>query len=312
MGGVLGGFLPIWVLTGIGFASARGGVLGRGAEQALGRFAFHLAMPAVLFTTLIDTDPSRLANAGVLAFVASTAVVCVAGYLLHWKLFRTPHDQRVLGGMASGYVNAGNLGIPIAIGVLGDSSFIAAVLLFQPLVMMPIVLGALEAGAGGRVLRTLALLPVRNPVIGASVLAVAVAATGWDPPQMLLSPIAALGAAGVPTALVGLGMSLAGRRHADDLATGDPVERPAEPRAALWTAVALKLLAHPLLALAFCVLLDVEGDLRRAAIVCAALPTAQNVHVVATRYLPGTSTTRNTVLVTTALSMLTLTAAALL
>jgi len=301
--GVLGGFVPIWVLTAIGFVAARTGVLGDRAESVLGRFAFYLAMPAVLFTTLLDSDPGALANRGVLAFVIATFVVGAIGLLLHAKVFRRELPDRALAAVAGAYVNSGNLGIPVAVGVLGDSSFLAAVLLFQPVVLMPAVLAAVEVGSGrrGGTARTLLTLPVRNPIILASLLGVALSAVGRRPPQLVMDPIEALGSAGVPTALVVLGMSLNAMRAPDR-----------EARAGVCAVVGLKLLLHPVVTFLACLALGVTGPLRLAAVLCAALPTAQNVYVLAAQYRPDARLPRDVVLVSTALSMVTLSVVAVL
>ncbi|MEV0677560.1 AEC family transporter [Actinosynnema sp. NPDC050436] len=303
MAGVLGGFVPIWVLTAIGFLAARTNVLGERGEAVLGRFAFYLAMPAVLFTTLVGSDPAALANRGVLAFVIATFVVGTIGLVLFGRVFRRSLPDRALGAMAGAYVNSGNLGIPVAVGVLGDSSFMVAVVLFQPVVVMPIVLAAVELGSGQRsgALRTLATLPVRNPVILGSLLGVVVAASGWQVPALVLDPVKALGAAGVPTALVVLGMSLTALRAPDR-----------RDRAQVGAAVALKLLLHPLVTFLACLALGVDGPLRLAAVVCAALPTAQNVYVLAREYRPDARLPGDAVLLSTALSMVTLSLATVL
>jgi predicted permease len=301
---VLTAFLPIWVLTLVGYVASRTDVLGDRAETVLGRFAFYLAMPAVLFTTLLNTAPSKIANKGMLAFAISTVVVGLIGLALGRWVFQRRLGDRAIGAMAAGYVNSGNLGIPVAVGVLGDSSFIVGVLLFQVTVVMPLVLVAVEVDAGkrGGTLRTVAMLPLRNPIIAASLAGVLIGATGWQPPRLVLQPLEALGSAGVPTALVVLGMSLHAKR--EPISAGD--------RAELGVTVALKLLAQPLVAFGACLLLGVSGPLLLAAVVCSALPTAQNVYVLAKQYLPDSRLPRDAILVSTLLSMGTLSLAAFL
>lgn len=117
--------------------------------------------------------------------------------------------------MASGYVNSANLGIPVAVHVLGDASFVAQVILFQVLFVSPVVLTLLDSGTqgGGAAtggLRRMLTMPVRNPVILASLLGVAVSAAGWQPPAVVTHSCDVLGAAAVPTALITLGLSLCG------------------------------------------------------------------------------------------------------
>lgn len=307
MSSVLAGFAPIWVLTAIGYLAARSGVLGERADVVLGRFAFYVAIPAVLFTTLTSSPVSRLANRGVLVFGAGTVVVGALALVVSRWVFRRRLADRAIFAMAASYVNSANLGIPVAVQVLGDSSFIVAVVLFQVLLVTPLILGAIEAdrnGGAGR-WRALLLLPVRNPVIAASALGVLVGTLGWRLPDVLSQPIRTLGAAGVPTALVVLGMSLhtgAGRPGAERL----------QRRAELVLAVLLKTLGQPAVTYLAGRALGVSGHVLLAAVACAALPTAQNAFVFANQYELDDRLPRNAVLVSTVVSMVTISAVLLL
>jgi predicted permease len=304
MTGVLPAFAPIWVLTGLGYLLSRFSVLGESADQVLTRLAFNVAMPAVLFSTLIDTPLSALVNNGLIPFGVGTAVVGVAGYVLSWSVFRRRLGERVVTGMAACYVNAGNLGIPVAIQVLGSSSFIVTVLLVQSLFMMPLMLGLLESdvprGDGSR-WRALLMLPVRNPVIAASILGVLVGTSGLRPPDVILQPIHTLGNAGVATALLVLGMSLNARKPDGPGAATGPDRR--------WetaATVTLKAAVQPAVALGLGLLLGLPRHLLLAAVVCSALPTAQNIFVATSRYAIDTRFTRNCVLISTVVSMVSL------
>ena len=50
----------------------------------------------------------------------------------------------MIGTLCSAYVNAGNLGLPIAAYVLGDAALIAPMLLMQLLVLQPVALAVLD------------------------------------------------------------------------------------------------------------------------------------------------------------------------
>ena len=77
-----------------------------------------------------------------------SAVLCGLLYAgLAWWRWRTRPAELATGALASSYVNAGNLGVPIAVYVLGDASYVAPVLLFQVLVLAPVGLTVL---AGSR------------------------------------------------------------------------------------------------------------------------------------------------------------------
>ncbi|MEV4612616.1 AEC family transporter [Kitasatospora sp. NPDC049258] len=295
---LLSGFTPIWVLTAVGYLVARAGLLGPQAEAVLGRFVFHVAMPAALFTMLAKARLDSFANTAMLAFAAGTALATGLGVLAARRLFdRRPADQAI-SGMAAGYVNSANLGIPVALQVLGDASFVAQILLFQVLLVTPVILALLDAGTerGARRGRLL-MLPLRNPIILASALGALLSATGWTLPPTLARPGELLGAAAVPTALVTLGMSLHGRR---DRAT-------AGRRAEVGVTVLLKTLVQPLAALAVgALLLHLPRPQLLAVVLCSALPTAQNAFVYAREYGLSTALARDSVLSSTLVSMATL------
>jgi predicted permease len=225
--------------------------------------------------------------------------------------------------MAAGYVNAANLGIPVAVQVLGNASFLAFVLLLQTLIVTPIILGTLDlatrADGDGR-WRRLLTLPLRSPVLLACALGVSLGAAGVRLPGLLDSIVALLGAAAVPTALVALGLSLVGgeqggRRPERGLRRPSPpiwrgsagAHRPRQVAAS----VALKVLVQP--GFTFVVgrfLFGLHGADLLAVVICAGLPTAQNTFVFARAYDVDGRFLRDCIVASTALSMVTLTLAA--
>jgi malonate transporter and related proteins len=297
--GVLPAFVPIWALTGLGYLLSRFSLLGRGADEVLTKFAFTVAMPAVLFSTLLDTPLSALLNRGVLAFGAGTLAAAVIGFAVSRWVFRRKTAEWAVSGMASCYANAGNLGIPVAMQVLGNSTFIVVVLLLQTLVMMPSMLALLETDArdpDASRWKTLALLPVRTPVIAASMLGVLLGSSGLRLPSLLLQPVHLLASAGVGVALLALGMSLNSRGEAQVDASG-------RRRWEIATVVGLKLFAQPAITLGVGLLLGLPHPLLLAAVVCAALPTAQNVFIATSQYAVDSRFVRDCVLVSTLIAM---------
>ncbi|BFV60868.1 AEC family transporter [Kitasatospora sp. CMC57] len=303
---LLSSFVPIWALTAVGYLAGRTGLLGEQAEAVLGRFVFHVAMPAALFTMLAGAPLGSFANTSMLAFAVGTLAASLLGWAAaRWLFDRKPAD-RAISLMAAGYVNSANLGIPVAVQVLGDASFIGSVLLFQVLLVTPVILTALDATTGGgrdggrpdRRLGRLLRMPLRNPVILASALGATCSALGWQLPTALGHSCVLLGGAGVPTALITLGLSLHGR----------PPTTGSSPRAELAVTVLTKNLIQPLVALAVGALLQLSGRQLLAVVLCSALPTAQNVFVYAREYGLSTALPRNSVLCSTLLSMVTLSA----
>ncbi|MFF9347373.1 AEC family transporter [Streptomyces sp. NPDC014734] len=150
MHALLPAFTPIWMLTAVGYAAGRGGLLGARAADVLGRFVFHVAMPAALFTMVSGTHLGAFANASMVAFATGTALTCGLGFLAAGRLFGRGTADRTIGAMASGYVNSANLGIPVAVQVLGDASFVAQIILFQVLLVAPVILTSLDAATRAR------------------------------------------------------------------------------------------------------------------------------------------------------------------
>ncbi|SOB80017.1 AEC family transporter [Streptomyces sp. 1331.2] len=292
---LLSAFAPIWAITGVGYVVGRTRLLGPHAETVLNRFVFHVAMPAALFLMIARTPLDRFANPSMLAFAAGTAVAIGLGLLAGKLVFGRKPGELAIGAMASGYVNSANLGIPVTMQVVGDASFVAPVVLFQILLVTPAVLAVLDGGAAGR--RALLTLPVRNPILLAAAVGAAVSAAGLHLPAELNRSCELLGGAGVPTALIALGMSLHNRPPADGRSR----------RAEVGLIVAVKTLLQPLVALAVAgPLLHLSEHQLLTVVLFSALPTAQNVYTYAREYGQGTVLARDAVLWSTLVSMATL------
>ncbi|NIH83567.1 AEC family transporter [Amycolatopsis granulosa] len=297
-GGVLPAFAPIWALTGLGYLLGRFRVLGERAEEVLTRYVFAVAMPAVLFSTMLDTPLTALANPGAIAFLAGTVVVGGIGFTLGRWVFRRKPAEWAVTGMASCYTNAANLGIPVTMQLFGSSAFTVVLILLQTLVLMPSLLALLESDAhtpGRSRWRALVALPVRTPVIAASLLGVLFRASGLHLPALAAQPLHLIAGAGVGTALVVLGMSLTSGGRAP-LGGGTR-------RTELATVVALKLVAQPAITLGAGLLLGVPHPALAVAVVCAGLPTAQNVFIATSQYALDSRFVRDCVLVSTLLAM---------
>ncbi|MEX5717960.1 AEC family transporter [Geodermatophilus maliterrae] len=295
MNGVMGGFAALTAVIAVGWLVGRSGTLGEGAGAVLSKLSYVVATPALLLLTLADADPGVLVSPALVA-TAGSAVLCALLFaaLARWR-WRLRPAELTAGGLAASYVNAGNLGVPISVYVLGDASFVAPVLLFQVLVLAPLGLAVL-AGSRTRARSRWRVLaqPLTTPVVIGCGLGVLLAATGVRLPAVVLEPIELTAGLAVPAALLAYGMSLHG------------APRPASGEAAgrVWLAVALKTLAQPALAHALGRwVASLDGVALLAVTVTSALPTAQNVFVYASTYDRGTLLVRDVVLLSTVLSV---------
>src|SRR4029453_13190740 len=103
----------------------------------LTRVAFYVASPALMITVLGSTDVDRLLSANLIASLGSVAVSAPIAVLVARLLWRREAGDTVIAAFCSAYVNAGNLGLPIAAYALGDAALIAPMLLVQLLVLQP-------------------------------------------------------------------------------------------------------------------------------------------------------------------------------
>ncbi|MDO8393065.1 MAG: AEC family transporter [Dietzia sp.] len=308
MAGVLNGFAVIVAVVALGWLLARSRVLGSDARLVLNRLVFFVATPALLFDALARTTLDQVFT-GVFVVSAGSAILIAVAYVLIARLWlRRPAADLVVGALSAGYVNSANLGIPIALYVLGDLGFVMPLLLFQVVVLQPIAIAVLERAArsagtegtegsedtagdrGGGALGSI-VQAVRTPIVLAALAGVVVAALPWTPPDKILEPVHLVGQISVPGALLVFGMSLYGVKV---------LEAGASPRREIALASVLKLVAHPLLAYAIGRgLMGMQGHELLTVVVAAALPTAQNVLVVATRYGHGMLLARDSAVLTT-------------
>lgn len=290
MEGVLTGFVTIGALIAVGALLAHLGVVDLAAGRLLATTAFYVASPALLMLTIAESDPAVLFKLP----LAATAAAALAAMVLYAAparlLWRHDAGSVVIGGFTAGYVNSANLGIPLATYVLGDAALVAPVLLLQLLVFQPLGLAILDAQAAGlrpSIGRSLGSA-LTNPLTVGTLLGLILAVTDWRLPELVESPIRVLSGLAIPAILMAYGVAL---RLGPGVASSGR-------RELVWAAT-IKLVIHPVLAYAAGRLLGLEGHLLFAVVVIAALPTAQNIFILATHYDRATVLARDTILVTT-------------
>ena len=284
--------MTIGVVVGVGYLLARTTLLPESAPVVLSRLVFFVATPALLLKTLAGASIHSVLSSA-LAVTAIATTVAVGIFILLARLWwKRDVGTVVIGALGSSYVNAGNLGIPLAVYVFKDASFVAPVMLYQLLVLAPISFVVLDVVESGRrpSFRRVIMQPIRNPVIIASVLGIAFAATGTAIPELIYAPLNLIAGMAVPAALIAFGISL----------RGAPLPGRGGRAADLALATVLKVVVMPLVAFAVAHwVFGLDGVPLLAATMCAALPTAQNVFVFAVRYRTSVPLARDLVSTTT-------------
>ena len=308
MHAVLSVLLPIFGLILAGYICGRNRWLGPGATDSLNRFVVRLALPAELFQSMAQVTRAQVDHPGfIAAYTAGMLATFAAGFAGDWQ---RPADGRhrlsgaAIEGLAAGYANTAFIGIPLCLGVFGQAGLppvvLATLLTVCALFALAIALVEFDLQSGQGIARTLlraALAMLRNPLVAAPLLGVAVNLSGIGLGASALRFTSLLGDAASPCALVTIGLFLA-----------ETAGRPA-PGLAVGRLVALKLLLHPALTalLAFGVF-RMPLVWAQAAVLIAALPIGTGPFMLARLYGREADIASRATLISTILSLATVSA----
>jgi predicted permease len=208
---------PVFTLIALGYIAARTKFLSESVHTGLAEFAFRMAIPALMFRTVATSQPG---DTGALplwfAYFGTVAIIWVIATFATARVLGRPDTDAPAIAMASTYGNTVMIGIPILLALWGDRAAtpIALILsLTSPIMWLTASLhqasaeGAKNATLSGTVQAALRDLS-KNPLIIAILCAGLWRLFGWTIPPIVDRPLALLGQAGIPCALIGLGASL--------------------------------------------------------------------------------------------------------
>ncbi|SED56101.1 AEC family transporter [Ruania alba] len=301
MSAVLSALATMAVIAFAGWVLATFRVLGEGAQQVLARLVFALATPSLLITTIGEADLALLLTRTAATTWLSTLTVAAAAVVIFGVLLRRGRGQATVASLAASYVNAGNIGIPVAIYVLADALAVVPTMLMQLLVLAPVAYAVLDTAGASR--RELLLRPLRSPLTIGALIGLALAVVPWTPPDAVLQPLRLVGTTAAPLALLTLGMSFAPTRRTEAPSTGPADLRPRGHWVDVTIVATLRAVVHPALTFAVAHGLGVDEEHMLGVVLMAALPTAQNVLVYALQFNWGLRIARDAQVITTALSI---------
>jgi malate permease and related proteins len=191
--------LPVLLVAGIGFTWAR---LGRRFDSIfLTDIVTNIGTPCLVAHALmtLDISPTSLAEMGVAVLTA------VAGFLLLGfvvlKVLKLSINSYL---PALTFPNTGNMGLPLALFAFGQEGLALAVVYFSCTVTLQFTLG-ISLSAGNLSLSRI----IRTPAIYAVLISVVVILLGIELPDWIENTIGLLGDLTIPMMLLTLGVSLA-------------------------------------------------------------------------------------------------------
>lgn len=289
--------LPVFAIIVTGWLAGALGYLSRSLADALVHFAYNVAMPALLVVTIAQEPARNLLEWRFLLAFGGGSLLCFA---LVFLAVRTGGKRDLasgtIHGMAAAMTNTGFVALPILHAIYGQPAVLPAAVatVFVAAVMFPITVILLERDAHGPVHSAgLAKQILLNPMVLSTLIGLAWAITGLPIPAPVAAYLNMIAAALTPCALfaIGLGLSVEGLRS---------------NLKASFALSAVKLVVMPLIVYGLCVITGLNALYTVAAVVCAAVPTAKTVYVLAHEYKVEEKLVAATVSVTTMLSVATL------
>ncbi len=290
---------PLFILVFVGYGVMKFAGWPKSMSDALSRFVFTLALPALLFhlmsdlSTLPPVDPLLL-----LAFFGSCLLVFVLGRLLAWKVFRLDGASGSVFAMGGIFSNNVMLGIPLTKTLLGDAALpsVALILVFNALILWTLITCSVEWSRHRHlsvgVLKKITIDVLKNPVVASIMVGTLWGLTGWKLPAVVDSTLLLVASAAAPMALIALGMGLA------EYGMGHDWRIPA-------CIVVLKLIVHPLLALSLSYWLNLPPVATLAVVLMASISVGANVYLMARQFETMEGPVAASLVASTALAALT-------
>lgn len=297
----------VFGVIGVGWLSARLGLLKEGTAGGLADFVFIVAIPVLLFKTLAEADFTGLSPWGIwTAYFGGAAVAWIVGHLVVRHIFGRDARAGVIAGISSAFANTVLVGIPLVATIYGEPGMarLLIVLSIHLPVMMLVALvlnaraaridGAVSELEAGPAVRTFLMGLVRHPIIIGILSGGLWRLTGLPlagAPGDIIRMIA--GAAG-PVALFASGLELARYGLMRNAPQGGSI-------------ALVKLVAMPAAVMGLALLLGLDPLTVAVLTLVAACPTGVNAFLVAQRFGVGEAIAINAMTMSTLAGIVTIT-----
>jgi malonate transporter and related proteins len=293
--------LPVFAVIVTGWLAGWLGYISRSLADGLVHFAYNIAMPALLFITIAQEPARNLLEWRFLMAFGGGSVLCFALVFLAVRIvWGRGLASSTIQGMAAAMTNTGFVALPILHSIYGQPAvlpaaiatvFVAAVMFPASVILLESERGSPQGSSGRSVVLTKQI--ALNPMVLSTLLGLAWAIAGWPVPAPVAAYLNIFAAALTPCALFAIGLGLS-------------VEAVRSKLAASLALTVVKLVIMPLVVYGLCVVSGLNPLYTIAAVVCAAVPTAKTVFILAGEYKVEEDLVTATVSITTLLSVVTL------
>lgn len=292
---ILGVTLPFFALILLGYVAARRDWVPTTAVPAFNGFLLYFAVPAMLFRFASNTPFEQLVNA---RFFIAWGLAGVAVVLIVTAIARRFTDLRNAAflGLAGAVANAGFIGVPMLVSLLGEGAaapvilaIVADLVIVSTCGLMLVEMGGISSQGRRERIQDAALRIALNPFLIAMLLGALFSRMQWSLPLPGAGIVKLLADAAGPCALFAIGVSL--------VRPDAPLRSPI-----LALPIAAKLLLHPAVAWLAMRAFGIDPFSAMVAVLAAALPSAGWVFIFAVRYDADAGRVSAAILLTTALA----------
>jgi predicted permease len=294
----------VFGLVALGYLAGATGYIRTETGDALSEFAVGVAMPLLLFRTMLGADFHGSAPwAFWAAYFSAAAAAWTAGHLTTTRIFGRDSEVGVVGGAGAAFSNLVLLGIPFTQRVYGEEGFAVLSLLLAvhlpAMIMASIILFHVFGQRSGRqplspfrILRDFTLRMLKNPLVAGILLGLFWRLAGLPLPGLANRLIEALSGVAGPVALFAMGLGL--RKFG--------ISGNARQALAL---SAIKLFLLPAAALGTALLFDLPPLTAKVAIAAASLPSGVNSYLIAVQFGVGQALASNLLIIATSCAVAT-------
>ena len=274
---------PLFLLAFLGYALVRWFGWPKEVSDALTKFVFAVAIPAVLFRLM--SDFSRLPPVDVrllIAYFGGCLLVFLVARVIASRVFGMDGVEQSVFGVGGIFANNLLLGLPLATILLGEAALpvVSMVLVFNSLLLWILVTVSVEWARTRHVSLRGFAVTVRNvamnPVVASILIGTLWGWLGLPVPSMADRTLELIGQAAIPLSLIALGMGLGEFGVTEGWRESTAISF-------------VKLVLHPLAVWSLAYPLRLPPLETRAVVLLASLPVGANVYLMAREFnsLPG-------------------------
>jgi predicted permease len=295
---------PVFAIIAAGFLAGRFKLAGADDSAALNKFVFRFGFPAALFGLMSGASALGPNDAAIAFSYGVAAMIAIAaGYIFARMIFKLPTEEAGAHAFASVIGNAVFLGLPIALGIEGWARPFVTLMLVEGILVISVgatLMAPRESGTSTPArLRAFFLRPLKNPLVAAAIAGFVFASLGLTLPGPARTFFELLGRAAGPVALFSLGLFFATRKF-------PPIKHVAGKAAAI---LFMKMAILPALTFFILSMTGMNDPVYRGALALFIVtPTAVGAFVMASQYGRYVEETAAAIAVTTALSVITISA----